>query len=1081
MYLASSLGMPLRWRKRPQYPPGPFVEDEIDSLSRELNGSSHAGELPGYEGAKARGTANQSPLILDVEILSASNASSNAEKKPAQEYGTSGFDANQTSSKMDTKQGPKSNPSPHPAGGTQVQRPGKSHSRSSSKSQDVPPVIRPSKPAYAQVSSPQRPLPGTNKEPIPHRPGSTTRAPGPREDALTPKLPPKPMAYVTQKSQAASFNTSTPSLHREHEQTKAAYPPGHSQPEPDRSSGVRINSLARSAPDVTEKGPSVPSRTPSLRRGKELRKSGSPARYTQSEPTRHSEVRTSSPSKRIPDVARQPPSVSSRAPPMRQDEREYIPTHTAISTRAEPTRDSRVPASLSPQRPVSGVAQQPQVFSSQPYPAPQGSQNGPLPVTHHHAELARDTTARGPPLPPKQLSDATRQSQPTAPRPLPTPPDDVQHKPRPSLASYQPETIVQESGVRVEKLPPRPFPEGPKSIQRPLPTPSESIQYKSFPSSIPPPSSSPDTAPLQPLPLRTIPLHPLPNSPAEGSRMPSKSTTKGPGSVQQALPPKQSTADPRPATSGYASKPVTAHPESVPRPLNRSSTLPVEVNSPPSPGLSVAERLEEKLKLRREQRGSGDFSQTAAVQSKSSDSLASQIPDSRAPPVQPPGGWPSEQPSDSPSTGLSQFPTLDHSTGESKPQPKTAPLKSALRSRSLDRSQSASTKIARRRTVAFAETPVEFPSQALVTVDHETALTRLQTDEDGSSNSSRSSSPNTGLTLAPCPRSIPVAGYQDWHTIEGLDHLDICPSCVKQMRKSKFRDRLILSPVNKSRTEPVRCAMSEPWTRLAWMQTLKKKLERLDLLSEVTRPSLGTKSCTGRIISDQSWYRIIDSDTGSYLPQFNVCSACIRNIKLLWPVHRGTFERSSTPQERVCDFVSDSPRFIRYIDALDLSANRAEQEDSKPELKEFLAYARRKVVLRDCRRSRLIFNTWHYMPQLPEFTVCEDCYDDIVWPLAKARHPMARDFSSVMRLLPGDTGTGTREASCQLYSPRIRAKFNDAVRRDDLPFIRWMAMTRYEAEKRFRDRQDELLEDQRRGYDCSGDLRKNLEDWKRYE
>lgn len=1082
MYLAPSLGMPLRWRKRPQHPPVPFVEDEIDSLSRELNGSFHVGELPGYEGAKARGTVNQSPLILDVEILSASNASFNADRKSFRESCTSGFDADQPSSKTGSKQGPRQNPSRHPAGETQSQKPGKSHSRSTFKSQDVPPVSRLSKPGYAQASEAQRRFPGTNQEPISRRPGSAIRAPDPRESSLPPNLPPKPMAYVTEKNQRTPSSTSTSSSHREHEQTKVAYPTGYSQPEPVRTADMRMNSPAKSMPDVTEKGACAPSRTPSLRRGKY----GSPTRYTQSEPTRHSEVRTSSPSKRISDVAQKPQSVPSRTSPVRQDKREYKPTPTAISTRAEPTRDSSAPASSSPQRPVSGVAQQPQVFPSRPYLAPQESQNGLLPVTHHHAELVRDTTARGPPLPPKQLSDATRQSKPTVPRPLPTPPDDVQHKPRPSLASYQPETIVRESGVRVEKLPPRPLPEVPKAIQRSLPVPLENIQYKSFPSSIPPPSSSPDTAPkpqaisLQPFPSRTIPLHPLAN-PSEGPRMPSTTTTTGPGSVQQALPPKQSTADLRPTTSGHASNSVTVCREGVPRPLNRSSTLPAQINPPPSPGLSVAERLEEKLKIRREQCGSGDFSQIAAVPSKSSGSLAPQIPENRAPPVQPPGAWSSEPPSGSSSSGLAQFPTLDHSTGESKPQPKTAPLKSALRSRSLDRSQAASTKITRRRTVAFAETPVEFPSQALVKVDHETALTRLQTDEDGSPNSSRSSSPNTGLTLAPCPRSIPVAGYQDWHTIEGLDHLDICPSCVKQMRKSKFRDRLILSPVNKSRTEPVRCAMSEPWTRLAWMQTLKKKLERLDLVSEVTRPSLGTKSCTGRIISDQSWYRIIDPDTGSYLPQFNICSACIRNIRLLWPVHRETFERSSKPQERVCDFVSDSPRFIRYIDALDLSANRAEQEDSKPDVKEFLAYARRKVVLRDCRRSRLIFNTWHYMPQLPEFTVCEDCYDDIVWPLAKARHPVARDFSSVMRLLPGDTGTGTREASCQLYSPRIRAKFNDAVRRDDLPFIKWMAMTRYEAEQRFRDRQDELLEDQRRGYDCSEDLRKNLEDWKRYE
>ncbi|KAL4780048.1 hypothetical protein BJX76DRAFT_361171 [Aspergillus varians] len=379
--------------------------------------------------------------------------------------------------------------------------------------------------------------------------------------------------------------------------------------------------------------------------------------------------------------------------------------------------------------------------------------------------------------------------------------------------------------------------------------------------------------------------------------------------------------------------------------------------------------------------------------------------------------------------------------------------------------------------------------------NHETALTQAQTQvkphQNGSPDSSRSSSPNPGLTLTPCPRLTAIAGCQDWYTIEGLNNLDICPSCVKQMRKTKFRDRLTLS-IPKPRTEPIMCAMGKPWARLAWMQTLKKKLGTLDLFRDITLPPQSIKPCPGRIINDQYWYRVIDPGTGVYLPQFNVCPECIHNICLLMPAHRETFKRCSTPQERVCDFVTDSPRFIRYIDTLDASANRAESaEDSNRspsslDLTEFLAYARRKVVLRDCRRSRLIYDKWHYMPQLPDFTVCEDCYDDVVLPLARARYPIALEFSRTMSYLPagtdGEAGSSViREASCQLYSTRIRARFSDSVRRDDMPFIKWMAMTRLDAQQRFRDRQDELVEDQARGYDRSGDIRRNLDHWKRYE
>ncbi|RAH44466.1 uncharacterized protein BO95DRAFT_366025 [Aspergillus brunneoviolaceus CBS 621.78] len=345
----------------------------------------------------------------------------------------------------------------------------------------------------------------------------------------------------------------------------------------------------------------------------------------------------------------------------------------------------------------------------------------------------------------------------------------------------------------------------------------------------------------------------------------------------------------------------------------------------------------------------------------------------------------------------------------------------------------------------------------------------------------RRSSPKPQYFLSPCPRSVPVAGYQDWHTVKGIPHLDICPSCMKQMRKSRFRDLFVLASP-RPREEKVRCSMNEPWTRLAWMQTLKKHLDHLDLLLQITRPPSGSKPCPGRTISDQYWYRVVDPDTDMYLPQFNVCHSCVRNLRTLMPRHRETFKRSATKQERACDFVTDSARFVRYIDCLDMAANRAELEHAvRPDIREFLSYARRKVVLRDCRRDRQVLSTWHYMPQLPELTVCEDCYDDVVWPLVKAKLPIARKFSTTMRLLPGEGPSRCREASCQLYSPRMRMKFQEAVQLDDLTYLKLVALRRREAEQRYRDRQAELLEDASRGYEVESEMRKNMEEWKRWE
>jgi hypothetical protein len=42
-------------------------------------------------------------------------------------------------------------------------------------------------------------------------------------------------------------------------------------------------------------------------------------------------------------------------------------------------------------------------------------------------------------------------------------------------------------------------------------------------------------------------------------------------------------------------------------------------------------------------------------------------------------------------------------------------------------------------------------------------------------------------------------------------------------------------------------------------------------------------------------------------------------------------------------------------------------------------------------------------------------------------------------------------------------------------------LRRVEAERRFRDRREELLEAQSKGYDCEVELRKAVDEWKRWE
>ena len=199
------------------------------------------------------------------------------------------------------------------------------------------------------------------------------------------------------------------------------------------------------------------------------------------------------------------------------------------------------------------------------------------------------------------------------------------------------------------------------------------------------------------------------------------------------------------------------------------------------------------------------------------------------------------------------------------------------------------------------------------------------------------------------------------------------------------------------------------------------------------------------------------------------------------PTLRDSF-RSGLVQERICDLSVDSPRFVQYLDLLDAAANHCEYENlSRPDIRDFVAYTQRKSELRDCRRDKLILSTWHYIPQLPELTICEDCYDDVVWPLAAAHMSVARMVSRTLRLPPGSGPSRCREASCQLYSPRMRTRFREAVQNNDFAYLKSVALKRLEAERLFREKKQMLLDDENKGYDRDAELRHHIQEWKKVE
>ncbi|CAG8272515.1 unnamed protein product [Penicillium olsonii] len=615
----------------------------------------------------------------------------------------------------------------------------------------------------------------------------------------------------------------------------------------------------------------------------------------------------------------------------------------------------------------------------------------------------------------------------------------------------------------------------------------------------------------QALRSESSPDRPVPRAPVLEKRdlLPLKSSSAARSNSARPAPPAQRPLPERLRSepgSGYLSDSAT----SSNRPPVHKSQAPVQAPVPTTPvlpvpnGPTLADRIEEKLRQRQEQRDPGHMSDTeghkpttaAKVSNIAIPILFPHPAPATAPhsPTRDPRALSQRVPQEPPTSRLrAQSVTAPppRAMSESRPPPPRPVPEMVEKSKllpSLVPAQPTTDRSLVQPASRHTSTAHSSPDRSTThSSSRHPSTTRTSPDRSTVPSTSRhpSTSPqrpnSTGMGLSPCPRTIAVAGYQDWYTLKGLTHLDICPSCMSQIAHSRYRDFFIPS-LAKPANQKTRCAFANAWTRLAWAQMIKKQHDSLELLYQMTRPPPGSRGCPGRIVAEQPWYRIYDPETGSDLSNFHVCNSCARNVRILMPAHRDTFIQNPEPAERICDFVTSSPRFVRFIDLLDASASRAEADRARrPDTREFLGYARRKAVLRDCRRDRPTLSTWHYIPSLPEMCVCEDCYDEVVWPLARIHRPIARMVTTSMRILPGDAPGRTREASCQLYSPRMRAKFREAVARDDLGMLESIAKRRIEAERRFTDRREELLEASGRGYDCDEEMRKAVDEWRRWE
>ncbi|MCJ1437773.1 hypothetical protein MMC27_007160 [Xylographa pallens] len=339
-------------------------------------------------------------------------------------------------------------------------------------------------------------------------------------------------------------------------------------------------------------------------------------------------------------------------------------------------------------------------------------------------------------------------------------------------------------------------------------------------------------------------------------------------------------------------------------------------------------------------------------------------------------------------------------------------------------------------------------------------------------------SPRFPPYLPACPRPDFSTGHNDWSSLYGCPGFDVCPTCRRGIEDTGWEGQFYPSPPRPYGYE-TRCDLSIAWVRMAWLQLLSNKAPHPNIVHHIIEAVSNEPPCPGKAGAVRNWYRLPDPETNRLVSNFDVCPYCVRSIETLFPNLRNTFHlapASNASQKRMCDLRVESKRFAKYVDHLEEISTQANLYRRPPNMLRFVQFAQKMSEFRECTRDDMVLGQpWHFMPHLPEFTVCEECYNDIVWPAAAAGSEVAGSFNRTLQVLPPNA-MGT---SCQLYSDRMRELFEGACRRNDWAGLRSAVLQRVRIE---RDLQARLAYVKMYGGDkVAEEVQGLVAEWKRWE
>jgi len=321
--------------------------------------------------------------------------------------------------------------------------------------------------------------------------------------------------------------------------------------------------------------------------------------------------------------------------------------------------------------------------------------------------------------------------------------------------------------------------------------------------------------------------------------------------------------------------------------------------------------------------------------------------------------------------------------------------------------------------------------------------------------------------FADCPRSQYATGHQDWYMISGpqqFPNFDICPTCFDTSIKPTAYARFFSRSPPKPETMATQCDFSNLWVHIAWVWLFSQSAPDVSLLGMITAiqvpegpcPNSQAEQAGEKPTATRRWFCLPNPRTGALIEDLTICSHCVAHIETILPPMRGVFGAAAGGAScpATCDLmVPNSQRSLSYIDQIVEVAEKT-LKTGYLDLTPAAEYIEKYALLPECPKNNTVKNVGCYsMPSsVPEFTVCQECYTEVILSEVQNEAPLAK-LAKQVSTAPSIPPDGF---SCQLYSPRTRQFWQDSLTTGDAGLLRQKVTERKQKQMELTQKADQL-------------------------